>query len=82
MARPPSANPAPVDARTLAFAIAGLVALSAFAGWRGMRPPNPYKGPRMIPWRWIMLLSATVALLMLVQLATMLNPSAAGTRLS
>jgi hypothetical protein len=69
-----------MEPRTLAIAAAALVALAAFAGWRGMRLPNPHKGPRMIPWRWIMLLSATVALLLLVELAASFNPSAAGTR--
>ncbi len=43
-----------------AFAVLGL-----FAGWRGARPPNPLRGPRMIPWRFIMLLAAASALLFL-----------------
>ncbi|WP_430424124.1 hypothetical protein [Phenylobacterium sp.] len=46
------------------FAIAlGLFAVAGFAGWRGARPPNPMKGPRMIPWRPIMVLCATAAIL-------------------
>jgi len=52
---------------TLAIA-AGLLALAVFAGWRGARPPNPLKGPRMIPWRMIMLLSAACMMPMLVHL--------------
>lgn len=48
------------------FAIAvALAALAAFAGWRGARPPNPMKGPRMIPWRPIMVIAATAAILCL-----------------
>lgn len=43
----------------LAFAVLGL-----FAGWRGARPPNPLRGPRMIPWRFIMLLCAAGALIL------------------
>jgi hypothetical protein len=43
---------------------AGFAAFAAFAGWRGARPPNPMKGPRMIPWRWLMVISATIALLL------------------
>jgi hypothetical protein len=49
--------------------IAALSAVAVFAGWRGARPPNPHKGPRLVPWRWIMVLAATAALLVLSQLA-------------
>ena len=49
----------------LAVALA-LAAVAGFAGWRGARPPNPMKGPRMIPWRPIMVLAATGAILFLV----------------
>jgi hypothetical protein len=59
-----------MDLRALLIAIAALAGLAVFAGWRGMRLPNPHKGPRMIPWRWIMLLSATAALLCLVVLSS------------
>ncbi|THD64751.1 hypothetical protein [Phenylobacterium sp.] len=37
---------------------AGLFLLALFAGWRGSRPPNPHKEPRLVPWRFIMLASA------------------------
>lgn len=46
---------------------AGFAALAAFAGWRGARPPNPMKGPRLIPWRPIMVFAAAAAVLLLVQ---------------
>jgi hypothetical protein len=56
-----------MDAPTL-FAIAGgLVALAAFAGWRGARPPDFRKGPRLVPWRAIMVFTATAAIIVLVQ---------------
>lgn len=48
-------------------AVVALLALAIFAGWRGARLPNPHKGPRMIPWRWIMLLSTTAAILVLLE---------------
>lgn len=48
----------------LAIAVA-LAALAGFAGWRGARPPNPLKGPRMVPWRAIMVMAATAAILCL-----------------
>ena len=46
---------------------ASFAALAAFAGWRGARPPNPMKGPRLIPWRPIMVFAAAAAVLLLVQ---------------
>ena len=49
----------------LAIAL-GLAALAGFAGWRGARPPNPMKGPRLIPWRPIMVFAATAAILCVV----------------
>ena len=48
------------------FAIAGAsAALAAFAGWRGALPPNPMKGARLIPWRFLMVLGASAAILAL-----------------
>ena len=48
------------------FAIAGASAvLAAFAGWRGALPPNPMKGPRLVPWRFLMVLAAAAAILTL-----------------
>lgn len=52
-----------MNAGTLFAVGLGLAALAGFAGWRGARPPNPMKGPRMIPWRPIMVLAATAAIL-------------------
>ena len=42
---------------TIATCIA-LLALAVVAGWLGARPPNPHRGPRMVPWRFIMLLAS------------------------
>jgi len=52
---------------------AGLLALAIFAGWRGARPPNPHKGPRLMPWRFLMLAAAACLLPLLVHLATLLG---------
>ena len=57
---------------TLAIA-AGLLALAVFSGWRGARAPNPMKGPRLIPWRMIMLLSAAGLLPMVVHLLNLVG---------
>lgn len=55
---------------TLTAAVA-FIGLTAFSGWRGSRPPNLIKGPRMIPWRMIMVTSAAVVLVLLVHLASL-----------
>ena len=48
------------------FAIAGAsAAIAAFAGWRGALPPNPMRGPLLVPWRFIMVLGASAAILTL-----------------
>ena len=52
---------------------AGLLALAVISGWRGARPPNPHRGPRMVPWRFIMLLSAAGLLGALTWLAGLLG---------
>lgn len=57
----------PMDIRTLLYSAVGLMALAAFAGWRGARLPNPHRGPRLVPWRWIMLLAATAAIIAVLQ---------------
>ncbi len=49
------------------------VAVTVFFGWMGARPMNPHKGPRMVPWRFLMVLSFTAVLILLVHLLTMLG---------
>lgn len=53
-----------MDLKTLIALCAAFVAVAVFAGWRGAQPPNPMKGPRMIPWRFIMFTSAAVAIVL------------------
>lgn len=57
---------------TLALIIAA-VALTVFSGWRGARPWDPRKGVRMIPWRVIMLLSATAVFILAIHLAALMG---------
>ena len=52
---------------TLAAA-AGLAGLTAAFGWAGSRPPDLRRGPRMAPYRFLMVLAATGLLLMLVHM--------------
>jgi len=47
---------------------AGLLALTVGAGWLGARPPNPHRGPRLVPWRMIMLMAAAVLMVVLAHL--------------
>jgi hypothetical protein len=54
-----------MDSTTVLAVGGACAAVAAFAGWRGSRPPNPLKGPRLIPWRMIMLLAAAGAVAML-----------------
>lgn len=57
---------------TLAL-LAAALALVVFAGWRGARPSQPHLGVRMAPWRFIMILAAAVAFLLIVHLAALLG---------
>lgn len=47
--------------------------LAAVCGWRGARPPNPHSGPRMMPWRFLMIASAAVVLMLLVHVVNLLG---------
>jgi hypothetical protein len=55
---------------SLLVACAGV---AIFCGWRGARPPDPLRGPRLVPWRVLMLLSAGGALPLLVHLVNLLG---------
>jgi hypothetical protein len=49
------------------------VASLVFTGWRGARPPDIHRGPRMAPWRFLMLLSGALTFFVLVHVATLLG---------
>ena len=58
----------------LTLILAGaFLALALFCGWRGARPFDPAKGPRMAPWSLLMMLSAAALLLIVVHLANLLG---------
>ncbi|MFT4253052.1 MAG: hypothetical protein QM608_11255 [Caulobacter sp.] len=40
------------------------IALTILFGWLGARPSNPAKGPRMAPWRPMMMMTAVATLLL------------------
>jgi len=55
---------------TLAAAV-GAAILAALFGWLGARPPNLQRGPRLLPYRFLMLLGAAAVLIMLVHLVNL-----------
>lgn len=59
---------------TLSLTGAALVA-AAFFGWRGARAPDLNRGPRMVPWRFLMMLSGAAVLLLLTHAAALLGLS-------
>jgi hypothetical protein len=50
-----------------------LLALAVFCGWRGARPANILKGPRMMPWRPLMMVCVVAMMLLLVHLVNLLG---------
>ncbi len=68
---------ADMDLSTTLILLAAALAMTVFAGWRGARPPDPWKGPRLIPWRFLMIGAAALALLLLVHLATLFGAARA-----
>lgn len=50
-----------------------MLGLTVLCGWRGARPPDLHRGPRLAPWRFLMLLSAAGAMLLLVHLVNLMG---------
>jgi hypothetical protein len=48
------------------IAAAAALGLTVLFGWLGARPPNILKGPRLVPHRFLMLLSAVAVMILLV----------------
>jgi hypothetical protein len=67
-----------MDLLPTALALAFAVALAVFSGWRGSRPPDFVKGPRLVPWRWIMILSGAVALYLAAHLLNLFGLETGG----
>lgn len=55
-------------------ALAVTIALGVLCGWLGARPPNLNKGPRLIPYRFLMLLAGAMALLLLIHIKELVSP--------
>ena len=54
--------------------LAGALIVGVFAGWRGARPSD-FLRPRMVPWRFIMLLAGALAFLLIIHVASLLGVS-------
>lgn len=48
-------------------------ALTVFCAWRGGRPPDFRRGPRMMPYGMLMVLSAATTILMIVHLVNLMG---------
>jgi hypothetical protein len=57
--------------------LAGALIVGGFAGWRGARPSDFLK-PRMVPWRFVMLLAGALAFLLLIHVGTLLGVTPQG----
>lgn len=54
------------------IAVLGMIlALTVFSGWRGSRPPDLIRGPRMVPWSIIMLLGITASIFLVIHLVNL-----------
>lgn len=47
------------------------VTVGLFCAWRGAQPPNLMRGPRMVPYRLIMVLAAAFVLVAVVHLVNL-----------
>jgi hypothetical protein len=55
---------------TLALTLAMLAAAALF-GWLGARPPDLARGPRLVPYRFLMVLACAAALTLIVHLVNL-----------
>lgn len=59
----------PLTAALLAVAMG----LTVLFGWLGAQPPNLQRGPRLLPYRFLMLLAVAGGVLLLVHLVNLLG---------
>ena len=70
---PPAATSRRVSLHLTLILLAVCAVLAVFTGWRGARPPNFAKGPRMMPWRFLMVLFAALGSLLLIHVVGLLS---------
>lgn len=60
----------------MTITLAGLAlaaALTVFFGWMGAKPPNLVRGPRLMPYRLLMVFSAAATVLMVVHVLNLMG---------
>ncbi len=62
-----------MDATLTLILLIASIAIVVFSGWRGARPTDITRGPRMMPWRFIMLLAAALVFFLLIHLMAELS---------
>ena len=62
-----------MDATLTLILLIASIAVGVFSGWRGARPADITRGPRMMPWRFIMLLAAALVFFLLIHLMSELS---------
>lgn len=53
------------------IALLAAAALTVVSAWRGSRPPDLTRGPRMAPWRMLMLLGVVICIFLLIHLVNL-----------
>jgi hypothetical protein len=53
------------------LSLVACLGVAGACGWRGARPPDLHRGPRLFPYRLVMVLAGAGALLMLVHLVNL-----------
>lgn len=54
------------------------MAITLLCGWRGARAARPHAEPRLIPWRFLMLVAFTGMVALLVHLVNLVRDPGAG----
>jgi hypothetical protein len=52
---------------------AAVLAVGLLCAWRGAAPPNPHKGPRLVPYRFLMVLCGAVLLYLAAHLLNLMG---------
>jgi hypothetical protein len=60
------------------ISLALLMALAVLCGWRGARPADIQKGPRMMPWRLLMMICVVAIILFVVHLLNLFGMQTGG----
>jgi hypothetical protein len=47
--------------------------VGALCAWRGAAPPNPHRGPRLVPYRFLMVLCGAIVLYLAAHVLSLLG---------